>query len=161
MNFGERLQRAADRGREARDVQARAEAAKALDEAQCQRLHIQHRLELNDHIESCLKQLADNFPGFVYEAVVSERGWGGLVRRDDLSLSSGRRENFFSRLQLTISPYNEFHVLELLAKGAVNNKESFSRNYYQLLQDVDVDTFRGLIEQWTLDYAEHYAAAAE
>ena len=44
-------------------------------------------------------------------------------------------------------------------KMVIRNKENFSRNHYQLLKDVDLDTFRSLIEQWTLDYAEHWAAA--
>ena len=46
-----------------------------------------------------------------------------------------------------------------MAKGAVRNKENFNRNHYQLLKDADLDAFRNLIEQWTLDYAEHYAAS--
>lgn len=159
MDFRERLNRAAQRGRKARDEKAREEEARALDEGECRRLHTTYRLELNDHLERCLRQLAEGLPGFAYETVVSDKAWGGAVRRDDLALRSGRRENLFSRLQLTISPHNEFHVLELIAKGAVRNKENFSRNHYQLLKDVDIDTFRNLIEQWTLDYAEHYAAA--
>jgi hypothetical protein len=42
----------------------------------------------------------------------------------------------------------------------VRNKENFTRNHYQLLKDADLDAFRNLIEQWTLDYAEQYAATA-
>lgn len=159
MEFRERLQRAADRGRETRDAKAREEAAKALGEEECRRRHSSYRRELNDHVEHCLKQLAENFPGFAYEPVVSDKGWGAAVRRDDLAIKGGRRDSLFSRLELTISPHNEFHVLEIQAKGAVRNKENFSRNHYQLLKDVDLDTFRSLIEQWTLDYAEHWAAA--
>lgn len=157
MDFKQRLQRAADRGHDARDARAREEAAKALGEEECKRLHSGYRLQLNDSIESCLKQLAENFPGFDYEVVADSR-WGAAVRRDDLMLRGGKRENAFSRLELTVSPHNQYHVLELIAKGAVRNKENFSRNHYQLLKDVDLDTFVGLIEQWTLDYAETYAA---
>jgi hypothetical protein len=159
MNFRERLQRATTRGLEARDEQARAEAAKLLSEEECRRLHSNNRAVLNDHIESCLKQLAENFPGFRYEAVISEKGWGGAVRRDDFGMSGGKRENLFSRLEVLVSPHNQYHVLEVLAKGAVRNKENFTRNHYQLLKDADIDAFRNLIEQWTLDYAEQYAAA--
>lgn len=159
MDFRERLQRATQRGRQAKDEAARAEAARRMDAQQWQRLHAEHRRQLCDHIEACLKQLADNFPGFDYEPVLEERGWGGAVRRDDLSLSGGRRESLFSRLQLTVSPHNEYHVIEVVAKGAVRNKENFTRNHFQQLGDADLDTFRELIEQWTLDYAELYAAA--
>ncbi len=161
MDFRQRLQRAAQRGVAARDAQEREAAAKALTEEECRRFHSKYRDELNEHIESCLKQLAENFPGFDYEAVVSDKGsWGGAVRRDDFAFISGRRDNLFSRLEITVSPHNQYHVLEVVAKGAVRNKENFSRNHYQLLKDADLDAFKSLIEQWTLDYAEHYAAAA-
>jgi len=159
MDFRERLQRAAHRGEQARDEKVRAEAAKALSEEECRRLHSNYRLVLNDHIESCLKQLAENFPGFNYEAVISDKGWGAAVRRDDFSRSGGRRDSLFSRLEVLVSPHNQYHVLEITAKGAVRNKENFSRNHYQLLKDADLDAFNNLVEQWTLDYAEHYAAS--
>ena len=58
-----------------------------------------------------------------------------------------------------MSPYNKYHVLDVVAKGTIRNKEVFSRNYYQRLDEVDLDRFRELIEQWVLDYAEMYAAA--
>ncbi len=159
MDFRERLQRAAHRGEQSRTEKARAEAAKALSEEECRRLHSNYRAVLNDHIESCLKQLAENFPGFNFEAVVSDKGWGAAVRRDDFGMSGGRRDNLFSRLEVLVSPHNQYHVLEILAKGAVRNKENFSRNHFQLLKDADLDAFRNLVEQWTLDYAEQYAAS--
>jgi hypothetical protein len=159
MDFRQRLQRATHRGQQARDAKARDEAAKALSEAECQRLHRDYRAELFDHIERCLKQLAENFPGFAYEDVANDRGWGGAVRRDDLAIVGGRRDNLFSRLEIVVSPHNQYHVLDVTAKGAVRNKENFTRNHYQLLKDADVDAFRNLIEQWVLDYAEQYAAS--
>jgi hypothetical protein len=98
-------------------------------------------------------------PGFRTESIVDDIGWGAAVSRDDMGAKGGRRSNFFSRLQLVISPFNKYHVLELIAKGTVRNKECFSRNHYQRLDDVDDDSFRELIELWVLDYAEAYAAA--
>jgi hypothetical protein len=159
MDFRERLQRATLRGQQARDAEAQAQAAKALSEEECRRLHANYRNVLNDHIESCLKQLAENFPGFDYEPVVSDKGWGGATRRDDFGMNQGRRENYFSRLEILVSPHNQYHVLDIVAKGAVRNKENFSRNHYHLLKNVDIDAFRNMIEQWTLDYAEQYAAS--
>lgn len=158
MDFKERLQRATERGHQARDAKARAEAAKALSEEECRRLHTTYRLDLTDHIESCLKQLSDNFPGFRFAPAVDEKGWGAVVTRDDLSLNAGRRENLFSRLAITVAPHNEFHVLAIEARGAIRNKESFTRSHYQLLKDVDLDSFRQLIEHWVLEYAEQYAS---
>lgn len=160
MDFRQRLQLAAQRGQQARAAQARAEAARALSEEECKRLHASYRRQLTDHIEACLEQLADNFPGFTYQTLVAERGWGGAVRRDDLSIVGGRRENSFSRLELTVSPLNQYQVLDLAAKGAVRNKENFSRSHYQKLQEVDLQVFCNLIEQWTLDYAEQFSAAS-
>jgi len=160
MDFKQRLHRAAERGQQAKDAQAAAAAAKAMSEEECRRLHSQYRRELTDHIESCLQQLADNFPGFNFETVMDDKGWGAAVRRDDLSLNAGKRDNLFSRLVLTISSYSDYKVLDLKAKGAVRNKENFSRNHYELLKDADLDSFRQLIERWTLDYAEHYAAGS-
>jgi len=157
MDFKERLHRATERGQQSKDDRAAEAAAKAMGEEECRRLHSQHRRELTDHIESCLQKLADNFPGFNFEIIVDEKGWGAAIRRDDLSLNAGKRDNLFSRLTLTISPYSDYHVLDLIAKGAVRNKESFSRNHYELLKDADLDSFRQMIEQWTLDYAEQYA----
>ena len=50
-------------------------------------------------------------------------------------------------------------MLELAAKGTVRNKEVLSRNHYQRLADVDLESFRELVELWVLDYAELYSAA--
>lgn len=159
MSFRERLQRASERGKQARAAQLNEAAAKALSEEECRRLHSQYRLSLTEYIESCLRELADNFPGFHLEAIMDERGWGAAVRRDDIAVAGRRRDNFFSRLQLVVSSHNKYHVLELAAKGTVRNKETFSRNHYQRLADVDLESFRELIELWVLDYAELYSAA--
>jgi hypothetical protein len=159
MDFRARLQKAAERGHSTRDQRLHREHAQALTEEECRRLHSGFRLALNEHIETCLCQLADNFPGFRFETIIDENGWGGAVRRDDTGVSAGRRDNFFSRLLVVVSPFNKYHVLELAAKGTVRNKECFSRNHYQRLDEVDEDSFRELIELWVLDYAETYAAA--
>jgi hypothetical protein len=159
MSFRERLQRATERGKQARAAQLNEAAAKALSEEECRRLHSQYRLTLTEYIESCLGEMADNFPGFRLETIVDESGWGAAANRDDVDLGGGRRGNLFSRLQLVVAPYNKYHVLELVAKGTVRNKEVLSRNHYQRLSDVDLESFRELVELWVLDYAEHYSAA--
>ncbi len=159
MSFRERLQRATERGRQARAAQLNEAAAKALSEEECRRLHSQYRLALTEQIENCLREVADNFPGFRLETIVDESGWGAAVSRDDIRISDGRRGNFFSRLQLVVGPYSTYHVLEIAAKGTVRNKEVLSRNHYQRLADVDLQSFRELIEQWVIDYVEQYSAA--
>jgi hypothetical protein len=159
MSFKERLQRAQERGKQTRAAQLNEAAARALSEEECRRLHSQYRLQLTEHIENRLRDLADNIPGFRLETVVDESGWGAAVSRDDIQLSAGRRSNFFSRLQLLVSSYNKYQVLELAAKGTVRNKEVLSRNHYQRLSEVDLESFRELVELWVLDYAELYAGS--
>ena len=100
----------------------------------------------------------DNFPGFRLETVVDESGWGAQSAATT-SLEGGRRDTFFSRLQLVVGPYNTYHVLDIAAKGTVRNKEVLTRTHYQQLADVDLQSFRELLEQWVLDYAELYSAA--
>ena len=160
MSFRERLQRATERGKQIRAAQLNEAAAKALSEEECRRRHSQYRLELTDHIEKLLSEMADNFPGFRMETVVDESGWGAAVSRDDFRMEGGKRGTFFSRLKLVVSPYNTYHVLDISAKGTVRNKEVLSRNHYQRLADVDLQSFRELLEQWVLDYVELFAAAS-
>jgi hypothetical protein len=159
MDFRARLQKAAQRGQQARDARRSEAEARAMSEEECRRLHTGFRLPLSEHIERCLRELADRFPGFQIQTVVDESGWGAVVSRDDVGLVDGRRGSFFSRLQMVVSPYSKYHVLELAAKGTVRNKETFSRNHYQRLSDADEESFRELVELWVLDYAELYAAA--
>lgn len=159
MDFRERLQRATERGKQVRAAQLNEAAAKALSEEECRRLHSQYRLTITEHIEKCLGELADTFPGFRLETVVDETGWGAAVNRDDLDLASGRRNSLFSRMRIVVSPYSRYQVLDIAAKGTVRNKEVLSRNYYQRLADVDLQTFRELIETWALDYTELFSSA--
>ena len=159
MDFRSRLQKAAERGQRARDEKLRQEQAKALSEEEWKRLHSNHRLVLTEHIEVCLKQLGDNIPGFRFETIVDDTGWGAAVNRDDIKIAKGHRENYFSRLTLVVSPFNKYHVLELIAKGTIRNRESFSRKNFQRLNEVDEESFHKLVELWVLDYAEMFAAA--
>ena len=123
-------------------------------------MHSEYRLELTEYIEQCLRQVVDQFPGFLMESVMAEEGWGTAVRRDDLGLvSGGGRENFYSRLELVVRPYSQVHVLELATKGTIRNKEIYNRNQYQRLGEIDLDSFKELIDLWVLEYAERFAAA--
>jgi len=158
MSFRERLQRATERGKRARDAERSEAAAKALSEEECRRLHSNLRLSLCDSIEKCLHDLADNFPGFRVETIVDASGWGSAANRDDVGLARRRSDNFFSRLRIVVSPYNKYHVLDVTAKGTIRNKEVFSRNHYQRLDDVDLEQFQQLIEGWVIEYAEIFAA---
>ena len=158
-DFEKRLAKAIERGQRAGDERARAEAAQALSEKELRSLHSQYRLELSDHIERCLRRLPNHFPGFQFESVVTDRGWGAAVSRDDVDLRSrGRRNNFFSRIELLIRPISDYYVLDLAGKAAVRNKEIFARNHYQRLGEVDLESFTELIDIWVLEFAEKYSA---
>jgi len=158
-DFEKRLERAIQRGQRASNARARAEAEQALSEQERRRLHSQYRLDLTAHLESVLKQLTDYPPGFRFTSLVSDRGWGGAVSRDDLGLRRGAgHATAFSRLELAVRPISEFFVLELVAKGTVKNREIFNRSHYQKLTDVDLSAFRKLIDAWVLEFAEIYTA---
>ena len=159
MNFHERLEKAVERGKRAGNERARAQAEAAMSEEELKRLHSQYRLELSEHIEKCLHEVAYQFPGFRFETVVGDRGWGAAISRDDLSLDGGKRLTFYSRLEMTVRPFSHLHVLELTAKGTIRNKEAYNRSHYHSLTKADGKSFNELIDLWVLEYAELYAAS--
>lgn len=158
MDFNERLEKAIQRGQRLGEDRAAAAAKKALSEEELRRLHSQYRLELSEHIEHCLKRLPDHFPGFRLESLVGEKGWGAAVSRNDLRIMPEGRKEFYSRLEMTIRPFSSYHVVELVARGTIGNKEIFNRSQYQKLTEVDANKFRELVDVWVLEYAEQYAA---
>lgn len=158
MTFDDRLREAIERGQKRGEHQARDAAARAMTEDEYKRLHSQYRLSISEHIEACLKRLPNFFPGFQYETMYGDRGWGGACFREDLRLSRGQRTNQYSRLEVTVRPYSTFHVLDLAAKGTIRNKEAFNRNYFDQLEAADPAKFNDLIDSWVLEYAEMYSA---
>jgi hypothetical protein len=159
MDFEKRLERAIERGHRAAESKTQARAGAAASEQELTRLHSRSQVELSEHIETCLKRLPDHFPGFRFASVVDERGWGATVSRDDLKLGTGgRREKLFSHFEMLIRPFAPVHILNLVAKATIRNKEIFNRSHYQPLAEVDVDSFRETIDLWVLEFAERYAA---
>jgi len=157
MDFQQRLEKAIERGQRTGSKQAQAKVEEAVTEQELARLHSQYRLTLSERIEACLKQLADQFPGFRSETIYGDRGWGAAISRDDIEVRSGRRTNYFSRLEMSIRPPSSYHVLDLAAKATVRNKELFNRSHYQRLTEVDPTSFHEMIDIWVLEYAELYA----
>ena len=161
MEFEKRLEKAIERGQHTRHEQGRLAAEKALSEDDLKSLHTRCRLEFSDHIENCLRHLADHFPGFQFETIIGDEGWGAKITRDDIAPGPNRSyQNLYSRLQLVVGPFSDAHIVGLTAKGTIRNKETVSRNHYQFLSEVDVDSFRELIDLWVLEYAEGYSAGA-
>jgi hypothetical protein len=157
-DFDDRLQRAIQRGQRRSESAEQAARAEALSEDELRRRHGQYRLQFSEHIEKCIQKLPQYFPGFQYETIFGERGWGGACSRDDVRMQAGRRDSDYSRLELTVRPYSAYHVVDLVAKGTVRNKEIFNRSYYEKIAEVDPQKFLELIDVWVLEFAELYAA---
>jgi len=160
MDFHERLQRAVQRGEQRRSESARNRALAQLSEEESKALHAQARVELSDHLEACLKQLAETFPGFEFQTVLSADGYGAKVRRDDLRSRHGRPlTHEYSHLELLVRSYSSSRILEVVGRGAIANKEVINRSTYQFLNQLDLDSLRQQVDQWVLEYAERFAAA--
>lgn len=130
-----------------------------MTQEEIRNLHSQCRLELTERVEDCLRRLADHFPGFEYQSIVSDEGWGARITRDDLKVAPGKRvENVYSRLEMLVTPLGSAAIVELVAKGTIRNKEVFNRKHFQQLSRVDLDSFKELVDLWVLEYAEQFSA---
>jgi hypothetical protein len=157
-DFEDKLKQAAARGAN-RAIYSQSEAErKRIELEEFRALHTKLRLELSERIEAVIKKLIDLFPGFRYQTVFGDSGWGGACLRDDLSIQRGKRENKYSRFEMAVRPLNEFYVLDLQAKGTIANRELMTRSFYQPLGEAEIAKFLELIDTWALTYAELYAA---
>jgi hypothetical protein len=158
-DFDERLEQAIRRGEHRQAEQAQAAMRQKMSEAQLKSLHGKYRLQLSEHIEECMQRLPDHFPGFQYETVYGEKGWGAACSRDDFGPGQGRqRKNLYSRLLLAIRPHSHLNVLELVGKATVRNKGVYNRTFFEELQDADPENFIQRIDYWVIEFAELYAA---
>ena len=89
MDFDGRLQRAIQRGQQSKETAVEQRIQAEMTEEECKSLHSRFRLELSEHVEQCLKRIADAFPGFDYSPVVSSDGWGAKISRDDIEAPAG------------------------------------------------------------------------
>ncbi|MEZ6065295.1 MAG: hypothetical protein R3B90_06215 [Planctomycetaceae bacterium] len=159
MSFDQRLERAIQRGKTSREARDRELAERRLSSEELKTRYAAGRIELSDRIESCLKQLGDHFPGFRFESILGDEGWGARVMRDDLQFQQGRgASNSYSRLELVIRPLGQQPIIELVAKGTIRNREVIQRRHYQQLEQLDLESFSELIDLWVLEYAEQYAS---
>ncbi|MFO1092868.1 MAG: hypothetical protein U0992_06060 [Planctomycetaceae bacterium] len=161
MDFDNRLQRAIQRGQQTRAEAGRAAAARELSAEEQKSVYSRTRLQVIEHIEDCLKKLADHFPGFSFQPLMRDDAWGASVSRDDLAVHRGEGpKTLYSRLEMTVSAPGTAGIIELVGKGTIRNKEVFHRRNFQRLNQVDVLSFNELIDLWSLEYAELYAASA-
>lgn len=155
--FEERLKNAIARGATRAESLNSAEERKRLEAEELKRLHSQYRLELTERIEAVIRKLIDMFPGFRYQSIFGDSGWGSACMRDDLVIERGIRANKFSRLEIAVRPVNEFNVLDLQAKGTIADRELMTRSFYQPVANVELDKFKKAIDDWAVAYAELYA----
>lgn len=157
-DFQSRLESAIQRGQRRRDHSASEAKRKELTEEELKRLHTSYRLSLSERIEVKMRSIIDAFPGFRQEALFGEVGWGTACYRDDLRIKSGRRSNAYSRFEMVIRPYSDLRVLDLKGKATVENREIFNRSLFRNIEEADVEEFEDVIDAWTIEYAEQYAA---
>jgi len=159
MDFDERLQKAIDRGQQHKQSRQDISKQKQLSEEELKSLHSRCRLELSEHIEQCIEKLSQHFPGFQTETIFGDRGWGAACSRDDLRIDApGNRSSDFSRLEITIRPFTESHVIDLAGKATIRNKELFNRNSFEKIQEANAMDFANLVDAWTVEFAEIFAA---
>lgn len=157
-DLDERLQRAIDRGQKSRDAKGQEVGKKKATSEELRTRHSELRLTLSDHIESCLRKLCDHFPGFEFSSIVSEDGWGALIRRDDINLNPGARGNLYSRFEILVKPFSDAHILELATKGTVRNREALTRNNYRFLHEAEADDLKSIVDGLVVEFAEHFSA---
>lgn len=155
MDFEKRLQKAIQRGQQARAAKDEQQQSHVVTEEELRNLHGRYRLDLTDHIEKCLSKLADHFPGFDYQTVIGEDGWGARITRDDIDVRL--RKNLYSRFEMVIQPFSTAHIISLSAKGTIRNKEILNRSHFQFITEVDLTSFTELIDLWVLEFAEKFA----
>lgn len=155
-DFDDLLNSAIAKGRQQGKKSTQAATRQKMTQEEIKRLHSSHRLHLSEVIEEKMAQLPNHFPGFQYETVYGERGWGAACHRDDVGV--GRRD-FYSRIEITVRPLGEFEVLDITVRGTIRNKEVLQRNFFQELDKVELERFEETIQNWILSYAEKFSAA--
>ena len=157
-DFEDRLKEAIERGKVRGQQVLSEEAKQAASESQLRNLHSKYRLALNEYIEKVIRQMIDHFPGFRYESVFGDAGWGAACWRDDIVVDGRTRRSRYSRFEMAIRPINDFFVLDLQARGTIANRELFNRGHYQPLGEADIENFKKQIDAWAVEFAELYAS---
>ncbi len=158
MDFQKRLQDAIHRGAQ-RGSDKKSDGSDEPTPEKLKNLHNKYRLELSSYIESVLKQVIDQLPGFNLETLFGEKGWGAAIFRDDLMLTRKQRENHYSRLEIFVRPMNDYYLVDLASKATIRNRETWNRNVFHPIVDTNLETLRAQIDLWAVQYAEQYAGS--
>ena len=159
MSFEDQLKKAISRGQQHGSSRRENQEKETLSADALKNRHNEFRLKLSDHIETGVRRLEEHFPGFAFETLFGDRGWGGAVSRDDITRGkSGRSGSFYSRLEITVRPMNEYNVLNITGKGTIHNKELFNWNFFREIPEVSLEEFKEKVDSWILVYAEKFAS---
>lgn len=157
-DFEERLQRAIQRGQQFKEAEGTVSGEGTATEEELRTIHSGLRNELTEHIEQCLRKLCDHFPGFEFNSVLNEKGWGARISRDDLNLKAGVGKTEYSRLEILIRPFSDAHIVEIATKGTIRNRESLNRSNFRFLSDADLEILKQMVDSVVLEFAEQYSA---
>ena len=159
MDFEDKLEQAIQRGQNRNTAKTNAKKQDELSKEAIRNRFNEIRLNLSDHIEEGLKKIANHFPGFEYETIYGTKGWGGALSRNDLDRGpDGKAGSFFSRVEMTVRPQNEFDVINIVGKGTIRDKEMFVWNHFDGIAETDQAQFIQMIDNWLLQFAEQFAA---
>ncbi|MGI9518887.1 MAG: hypothetical protein ACR2NP_17665 [Pirellulaceae bacterium] len=157
--FDDQLKKAIQRGLRSHDSRQQQAKEQQMSADDIRRQHNEFRLGISERIEQTLQSLIHQLPGFEYENIYGERGWGGAVSRDELNIRRGERVNVYSRLEVTVKPLSDLNIVNLVAKGTIKNREIFARKDHKPIAEADLDEFLEQVDRWVLEYAQLYSAA--
>ena len=158
-DFDEQLKQAIQRGLKTNIARQKEAEKQQMGVEELKRLHTDFRLAIPERIEQTMKALVLQLPGFEYENIYCDNGWGGAVARDELNIQGGKRSNVYSRLEITIKSFSELAIVNLVSKGTVKNKEIFARKHHRPVGEAKVDEFLEMVDRWVLEFAQLYMAA--
>lgn len=159
MDFEDQLEKAIERGQQRITKRDQDRKKQSLNADDIKRRHNEFRLHLSDHIEKSLNRLSERFPGFEYEIIYGTKGWGGAIYRQDLTRGpDGRAGSFFSRLELSVRPINDYNVVNIAGKGTIADKELFSWNHFEDIDEATFEAFEDKLNNWMIQYVEQFAA---
>lgn len=158
-DFDKQLKQAIQRGMKTNVARQKEAEKQQMNAEDLKRRHTDFRLAISERVEQTLESLINQLPGFEYENIYGDKGWGGAVSRDELNIQRGKRTNVYSRLEITVKPFSDLAIVNLIAKGTIKNKEMFARKHHQPVPDAEMDEFLEMVDRWVLEFAQLYSAA--
>ncbi|MBI1371998.1 MAG: hypothetical protein GC159_04460 [Phycisphaera sp.] len=154
-NFLQRLRQAKQDAADKAQAERRAELSSAQREQQRDELVDDVALQLEVHIEQCLKEFNEEFVEFKYEAF-TENGRNFRVHWNEPGRGS---EHFFHQLSFRVRRYHEYADVEVESKMIIRNSERRRRTREEDVFDGEPDQLLRFVEQQICEYARLYTEA--